>query len=963
MLFLTDWTLEMPMLDKTVFRTVAASTLLLSLLVLLFRLLLKAFRFCHHCYVNYQRLRCFPQPPRYNWLLGHLGMVLPSEEGMVQVSQLVSTFPQAFVTWIGPFLPILSLVHPDYIKPIATASVDVAPKDELFYGFLKPWLGDGLLLSSGKKWGRHRRMLTPAFHFDILKPYLKIFNRSTNIMHDKWRKLTTGGAASMDMFEQISLMTLDSLQKCVFSYDSNCQEKSSDYIAAILELSSLVVNRHQRLLYHFDRFYYLTVEGRRFRRACDIVHSFTADVVQRRRVALSQMGQDAWLCSRQGKTMDFIDVLLLAKDEKGCHLSDEDIAAEAETFMFEGHDTTASGLSWVLYNLARHPEYQDQCREEILDLLQGREMEEIEWEDLSQMPFTTMCIKESLRLHPPVTVVSRRCTKDVKLPDGRVIPKGTICLISIYGTHHNPAVWPQPEVYNPYRFDPGTSQTQLPLSFVPFSAGPRNCIGQNFAMSELKAALVLTLLRFRVWLDESQPVRRKPELILRAENGLWLQVEPLQAGPCLRARTYRSSREHDGANDPNLAGQRRVLTPQDLPRWLPSSRRRGRRRRHACLLEVPRGPFSLLPRAAAAASGPRRVRCRRGAGSGREAEVLGPSAGQGRSGTPEGASAAWLGVAAPRQPGRQAGRPVGPPLPARCPEVRLEGGSTNNPPLLPPPPPPPRSASPFAPPAASRGLRGSALLCLPGAGARAARGRSTLSARPARPAAAAASACPGQLLAGAAWEGRPLSAGRWTRTAVPATEPDPPPTPHPRVRRGQPRLLRPAAGLRGRERSVHSTGPPGPLNWERRWGVSRGPARPPSRGSAAEPHSRPPQVAGWLAGWLACSSGSTRPGPPPGPPGPQARQGAPGILLVLPFGGCSPVTFPSLLPCKTSVGMAGLPSPPFSLLCRGQLVAATTPPRKDTLLHGAPLTADHAACSFGQEPPRGSAQEAPAALL
>ncbi|TFJ96676.1 tyrosyl-tRNA synthetase [Platysternon megacephalum] len=122
----------------------------------------------------------------------------------------------------------------------------------------------------------------------------------------------------------------------------------SDYIAAILELSSLVVRRQHRLLLHWDFLYRLTPDGRRFRHACDTVHHFTADVVQRRHQALSRLGREAWLKSKQGKTVDFIDILLLAKDEDGQDLSDEDIAAEADTFMFEGHDTTASGLSWVL---------------------------------------------------------------------------------------------------------------------------------------------------------------------------------------------------------------------------------------------------------------------------------------------------------------------------------------------------------------------------------------------------------------------------------------------------------------------------------------------------------------------------------------------------------------------------------------------------------------------------------------
>ncbi|XP_044109963.1 cytochrome P450 4F3 isoform X4 [Neovison vison] len=401
----------------------------------------------------------------------------------------------------------------------------------VFYNFMKPWLGDGLLLSAGDKWGSHRRMLTPAFHFNILKPYVKIFNGSANVMHAKWKRLVSEGSNHLDMFEHISLMTLDSLQKCVFSFDSNCQEKPSEYIAAILELSALVAKRHQQILLHTDFLYYLTPDGQRFRRACRLVHNFTDAVIQERRRTLPDQGIDEFLEAKaKTKTLDFIDVLLLTKDEDGKQLSDEDIRAEADTFMFEGHDTTASGLSWVLYNLAKHPEYQERCRQEVQELLRDREPQEIEWDDMTQLPFLTMCIKESLRLHPSVTVISRCCSQDIVLPDGRVIPKGVTCLISIFGTHHNPSVWPDPEVYNPFRFDPENIKERSPLAFIPFSAGPRNCIGQTFAMTEMKVVLALTLLRFRVLPGEEEP-RRKPELILRAEGGLWLRVEPLSVAP------------------------------------------------------------------------------------------------------------------------------------------------------------------------------------------------------------------------------------------------------------------------------------------------------------------------------------------------------------------------------------------------------------------------------------------------
>ncbi|KAI5936232.1 Cytochrome P450 4F2 [Manis javanica] len=469
--------------------TAAASPWLLLLLVgaswLLARLLAWACTFHDTC----SRLRCFPEPPRRSWFWGHLGLVLSDEQGLKFIVEQVATYSEGFKIWLGPTIPLVVFCHPNMIRTISNATATVAPKDKVFYDFLRPWLGDGLLLSGGDKWSRHRRLLTPAFHFNILKPYIKIFNDSVNVMHAKWNRLISEGSSRLDMFEHISLMTLDSLQKCVFSFDSNCQEKPSEYIAAILELSALVSKRNQQIFLHTDFLYYLSPDGQRFRRACRLVHNFTDAVIQERRRTLPSEGADEFLQAKaKAKTLDFIDVLLLSKDEDGKELSDEDIRAEADTFMFEGHDTTASGLSWVLYNLAKHPEYQERCRQEVQELLRDREPKEMAWDDLSQLPFLTMCIKENLRLHPPVTIVSRCCTQDIVLPDGRVIPKGVICLISIFGTHHNPSVWPDPEVYDPLRFEPENIKKRSPLAYIPFSAGPRNCIGQTFAMAEMKAA-------------------------------------------------------------------------------------------------------------------------------------------------------------------------------------------------------------------------------------------------------------------------------------------------------------------------------------------------------------------------------------------------------------------------------------------------------------------------------------------
>ncbi|KAM9766397.1 cytochrome P450 4F3 [Menidia menidia] len=519
-----EWT------DPLLFLRVCAAGLVAVVTVWTVRLLV-----CHAWYTH--RLSRFNKPQTHSWLLGHMGQMQSTEEGLLQVDDLVQTYKHSCSWFLGPFYHLVRVFHPDYVKPLLMASANITVKDELIYGHLRPWLGQSLLLSSGEKWFRKRRLLTPAFHFDILKNYAAIFNSSTNTMHEKWRHLAAEGNKNLEMFDHVTLMTLDSLLKCAFSHSSNCQESTSDYVAAIVELSDLIIDRRLKILHHWDWIYWKTQQGKQFKQALNVVHRFTREVVQKRRALIDQQ-RETGVQSSHTKTpkrnKDFVDILLLSKDEDGHGLTDEEILAEANTFMFAGHDTTASAICWTLYNLANHAHYQEKCRQEVMELMKGRDEHEIEWEDLSNLPFTTMCIRESLRLHSPVQAVTRKYTQDMQLPGDLTVPEGAICLVSIYGTHHNPVVWTNPHEFNPLRFDPTNKESHSSHAFIPFSSGPRNCIGQKFAMAELRVVVALTLLRFRLTLgvnpelgSKSGRVRRLPQLVLRAEGGLWLELEPL----------------------------------------------------------------------------------------------------------------------------------------------------------------------------------------------------------------------------------------------------------------------------------------------------------------------------------------------------------------------------------------------------------------------------------------------------
>ncbi|XP_070822232.1 cytochrome P450 4B1-like [Chaetodon trifascialis] len=467
---------------------------------------------------TFRNMEVFPGPPSH-WLFGHTNEFKQDGTDMDLLVKWGEQYPYAFPIWLGPFASFLYIHHPDYVKTVLATT---EPKDNLSYRFIESWIGDGLLVSKDQKWFRHRRLLTPGFHYDVLKPYTKLMSDSAKIMLDKW-KCYADTNKSFELFEHVSLMTLDSILKCAFSYNSNCQTEggTNAYIKAVYELSDLINLRFRTFPYHNDFIFYLSPHGFRYRKVRRIAHSHTEEVIRKRKEALKEEKELDRIQAK--RNLDFLDILLFAKDEKQQGLSDEDLRAEVDTFMFEGHDTTASGLSFILYCLACNPEHQKICRDEVMQVLEGKDT--VEWEDLSKLPYTTMCIKESLRLYPPVPRISRITTKPITFFDGRTLPAGSLIGTNVYGIHRNAAVWENPDVFDPLRFLPENASKRSPHAFVPFSAGPRNCIGQNFAMNELKVATALTLKKYEVIEDTTQKPEIIPRLVLRSINGIHIKIK------------------------------------------------------------------------------------------------------------------------------------------------------------------------------------------------------------------------------------------------------------------------------------------------------------------------------------------------------------------------------------------------------------------------------------------------------
>lgn len=469
-----------------------------------------------------------------HWFFGNAKYYSGNESGLCREFDLMRTYNKCYQKWFGPFKCLVMSYHPDIVKPLLSSN---EPKQEFGHRYLIPWIGKGLLTSNGSKWKRNRRLLTPLFHFHSLQRYLPCINDAATKMMQKWK--TTGMTGPrVEMFRDISVMSLDSLLRCMFTKDSGCESgENLMYLNAVKCLTNEIVRRMHNPLYHFDFLYFLTSHGKNYKAALKIAHDFTENAIQER------IKDRAGDCG-DAPEPDFLDVLLMAKDENGIGLSHKEIRDELDTFVFEGHDTVTSGISWALYNLAIHPDQQEICRNEVINVLAGRNR--VEWQHLPKLQYLTKFIKESMRIYSPVVQIGRQMSKPMFFSRGfesadypksshsniargdcaKTFPPNSGIAVRISMLHRNPVIWKNPDLFDPERFSPENSSQRPPHAYVPFSTGPRNCIGQNFAMNEMKAVLAMALSMFKFAVDVSSP---KPEMelavILRSKTGIHLLVE------------------------------------------------------------------------------------------------------------------------------------------------------------------------------------------------------------------------------------------------------------------------------------------------------------------------------------------------------------------------------------------------------------------------------------------------------
>ncbi|KAG6458683.1 hypothetical protein O3G_MSEX011007 [Manduca sexta] len=459
-----------------------------------------------HLICNYngkaRELKKIPGPPD-RFIIGNLPEVLVSAVDLMKLARkYAETFNGIYRFWVFPF-SFVNIYNPQDIE-ILLSGMKYHGKSEV-YKFLKPWLGEGLLISRGDKWMKRRKILTPAFHFNVLRKFCGTVQENSQRLVETLEK---AAGETINVVHVISEFTLNSICETAMGTQLNAEttDAGKAYKDAIYELGHSLYKRFITIYMYYDFIFAKTIEGRSFYKHLKALHSFTQRVIVDRKKYVEQHGNT--FNENQVDKTTMLDMLIAA--EKDGRIDSKGIQEEVDTFMFEGHDTTAAGLSFCLMLLANHSDIQDKIVAELKEIF-GDSTRPANMEDFSKMRYLECCIKESLRLYPPVHFISRDIHESVKLSN-YTVPAGTICHIFIYDLHRRSDLYENPSVFNPDRFLPENSVGRHPYAYIPFSAGPRNCIGQKFAMMEMKSSISEILRKF-----ELQPVTTPSDIEITAD--------------------------------------------------------------------------------------------------------------------------------------------------------------------------------------------------------------------------------------------------------------------------------------------------------------------------------------------------------------------------------------------------------------------------------------------------------------
>jgi cytochrome P450 len=372
------------------------------------------------------------------------------------------------------------------------------------YDKLRMSLGNGLLTSEDEFWLRQRRIAQPAFHRQRIATLSSVMAEAAREAAAEWQTLGSGNRP-VDIAAEMMRITRTVVLRALLGGDLGP-------LGTEVDRAWTIINEHVGKSFWSLGFTdkLPTAAHRRFQNARAVLRSAVDHVISKRR-------------RNPSDNADLLSMLMAARDEEtGAAMTDAQLRTEVTTFLLAGQETTSLALTWTWYLLSQHANAQRRLEDEIDRVLDGRPPE---YADLANLPYARMVIDEALRLYPPAWGFSRQALADDEL-GGFHLPRGWLAFVIPYVLHRLPAYWHDPEAFDPDRFSPAQSADRPKFVYVPFGAGPRQCIGNHFALIEAQLVVATLAQRYRLHLAERHRVEPLPLITLRPRFGMPMIIEP-----------------------------------------------------------------------------------------------------------------------------------------------------------------------------------------------------------------------------------------------------------------------------------------------------------------------------------------------------------------------------------------------------------------------------------------------------
>jgi cytochrome P450 len=416
----------------------------------------------------------------------------------VQVlSKYNERFGDTFQFYLGGLKEAIVTIDPAVIQHVLKTNAENYKKSDIQVKRMGHFLGKGLLTTHGEAWRTQRRLIQKGFDRKQLEALSSIMQDSlAESLRDFDRQVHVG---PVDIYPHLMKMTFAMVARSLFG--ARLKDEDIDLISHTISTVQEFIVR-QTIQPYLNPWFSVSGALRKHEEMRTRADGVLLEYIRRRR--------------NEEPGHDLLQTLMDARYSDGEGMSDALVLSESMQLLVAGHETSSNALSWLLYLLSSRPDCLERVRQEFDSVLGGAPLSYV---DVPKFTFTTQVIMEALRLYPPFWMIDREAVADDRVGEV-VIPAGSMVIVYVYGAHHAPRNWDNPETFDPERFSKENESLHAPFTFLAFGGGPRGCIGGNYAMLQILMILSTLLRKYDLQLTPGQTIEARPMVILRPKHGI-----------------------------------------------------------------------------------------------------------------------------------------------------------------------------------------------------------------------------------------------------------------------------------------------------------------------------------------------------------------------------------------------------------------------------------------------------------